>query len=134
MECLGGRLTHVQLSQGPDEFRWNLQTNGLFPVDSMYRALVHSDIPVDDNKKIWKMKIPLKSIFFAWYLRKGFILIKDNLVKRNWQGSTNYIFYLQEESIKHLFFQCRVARSIWSAIQIASNLYPPRSVANVFGN
>ena len=47
-----GRLTQVQLSQGSDEFRWNLQENGLFSVDSMYRALIHSDIPVDDNKKI----------------------------------------------------------------------------------
>ena len=26
------------------------------------------------------------------------------------------------------------ARSIWSAIQIGSNLYPPRSVPNIFGN
>ena len=32
----------------------------------------------------------------------------------------------------HLFFQCRVARSIWSAIQIASTLRPPCSVANIF--
>ena len=43
-------------------------------------------------------------------------------------------FCPQEESIKHLFFQCRVARSIWSAIQIASNLYPSWPVANVFCN
>ena len=37
-------------------------------------------------------------------------------------------------TIKHLFFQCKVARSIWSAIQIVSNLYASRSVANIFGN
>jgi hypothetical protein len=36
--------------------------------------------------------------------------------------------------VKHLFFQCRFARSIWSIIQVASSLYPPTSVANVFGN
>ena len=69
--ALLGRLAMVQLSQGPDEFRWNLNANGKFSVDSMYRALSHSDIPVNSNKKIWKMKIPLKLKIFAWYLRKG---------------------------------------------------------------
>ena len=97
----------------------------------MYRALVHSGIPVEDNKKIWKIKIPLKLNFFAWYLRKGVILTEDNLVKSNCEGSTKCVFCPQDESIKHLFFQCRVARTIWLGIQIASNLYPPRSVVNV---
>ena len=80
------------------------------------------------------MKIPLKLKVFTWYLRRGVILIKDNLVKRNWHGSTKCMFCPHEETIKHLFFECSFARSIWSAIQIASNLYPPKSVANVFGN
>ena len=88
--ALLGRLTQVQLSQGPDEFHWNLQANGLFSIDSMYRALIHSGIPVDDNNKIWKMNIPLKLLFFAWYLRKGVILTKDNLVKH--KGSTKFVF------------------------------------------
>jgi hypothetical protein len=35
----------------------------------MYNTLISSDLPVLDNKKIWKMKIPLKNKIFAWYLR-----------------------------------------------------------------
>jgi hypothetical protein len=50
------RLDLVQLSPGSDEFHWNLQANGAFPVDSLYKAILQSDIPVDSNKKIWKMK------------------------------------------------------------------------------
>ena len=73
----------MQLSQGHDEFRWNLNRNGKFSVDSMYRAIVQPEIPVDNNNKIWQMKVPLKLKVFAWYLRKGVILTKDNLVKRN---------------------------------------------------
>ena len=80
------------------------------------------------------MKIPLKNKIFAWYLRRGVILTKDNLIKRNWHGSLQCIFCHHDETIKHLFFQCKLARSIWSVIQIASGLYPPCSVANVFGN
>ena len=54
------RLSMVHLSHGSDVFRWNLHRNGQFSVESMYRALIQSDVPVDNNKKIWKIKIPLK--------------------------------------------------------------------------
>jgi hypothetical protein len=80
------------------------------------------------------MKIPLKNKVFCWYLRRGVILTKDNLTKRNWHGSKTCVFCTHDETIKHLFFQCNFARSIWSVIQAASGLYPPTSIANVFGN
>ena len=128
------RLASVQLVQGTDEFRWNLTKNGNFMVGSMYRALIHSAEPVLYNKSIWKMKIPLKTKIFAWYLRRGVILTKHNLAKRNWHGCKKCVFCHHDETIKHLFFQCRFAHSIWSTIQIGSTLYPPRSVANIFGN
>jgi hypothetical protein len=80
------------------------------------------------------MKIPLKTKIFGWYLRRWVILTKDNLIKRNWHGSSMCVFCHQNKTIKHLFFQCRFARSIWSVIKVASKLYPPTSVANIFGN
>jgi hypothetical protein len=46
------RLESIQLSQGPDEFRWNLQSNGKFTVSSLYNAIIQPDISVDKNKKI----------------------------------------------------------------------------------
>jgi hypothetical protein len=128
------RLDSIQLSNGTDEFRWNLHPNGKFSVGSLYKAIIQSNIPVNSNKKIWKMKIPLKTKIFGWYLRRSVILTNDNLVKRNWHGSTQCVFCHQDETINHLFFQCRFARSIWSLIQVASSLYPPTSVANIFGN
>ena len=64
------RLAVVQLSQGHDEFRWNLNRNGIFFVDSMYRALVQPEIQVDNNYKIWKMRIPLKIKVFLYGIFK----------------------------------------------------------------
>jgi hypothetical protein len=55
------RLANIQLKPGVDEFKWSLHTNGMFSVDSIYKALLLPDIPVDNNKMIWKMKIPLKT-------------------------------------------------------------------------
>jgi hypothetical protein len=127
-------LESIQLDTGLDEFRWNLHPNGMFSVSSLYNAIIQFDIPVDDNKKIWKMKIPLKTKIFGWYVRRGVIITKDNLVKRNWHGSSLCVFCHHDETIKHLFFQCCFARSIWSIIQVASKLYPPTSVAHIFGN
>jgi hypothetical protein len=66
-----GKLDSVQLTEGSDEFYWNLNVNGRFTVDSMYRALVHTEMLIKDNNKICKMKIPLKVKIFVWYLRKG---------------------------------------------------------------
>jgi hypothetical protein len=69
-DLLGPRLTtwnallqyldFGQLSLGPDEFRWNPNANGAFSVDSLYKAILQSDSLVGSNKKIWKIKIPLK--------------------------------------------------------------------------
>jgi hypothetical protein len=63
------RLDHVQLNPGLDEFQWNLHKNGEFFVDSMFNALMQLDIPGKNNKMIWKIKIPLKTKVFCWYLR-----------------------------------------------------------------
>jgi hypothetical protein len=62
------------------------------------------------------------------------ILTKDNLVKRNWHGSSRCVLCHQNKTIKYLFFQCRFTRSIWSINQEASSMYPPTSVANIFRN
>jgi hypothetical protein len=78
--------------------------------------------------------VPLKIKIYAWFLRRGVILTKDNLGKRNWIGSLKCVFCHHNETIKHLFFQCNFAHSIWSVNQMASNLYPPSSVVNMFDN
>jgi hypothetical protein len=77
------RWASLQLRQGIDEFRWNLHASGIFSRDSMYRVLIHPGMPFDNNNKNRKMKIPLKIKIFAWFLRRGVILTKDTLVKRN---------------------------------------------------
>jgi hypothetical protein len=100
-----------------------MRLSNVTPIQSVY-----------NNKRIWKLRIPLKTKVFAWYLRRGVILTKDNLAKRNWRGSKRCVFCQEDETIKHLFFQCRFAKAIWSIIQIGSSLYPPRSIANIFGN
>jgi hypothetical protein len=54
----------------------------MFLVSSLYNAITQSDIPLDNNKKIWKMKIPLKTKLFGWYLCRGVIPTKDNIAQK----------------------------------------------------
>jgi hypothetical protein len=64
-----GRLTstfgfHTTV-YGADEFRWNLHPNEKFSVGLLYKVIIQSDISVNNNKKIWKMKISLKAKNFG---------------------------------------------------------------------
>ena len=127
------RLASIDLSNEQDEFRWNLVPSGQFSVKSHYLALIHSDVP-NLNKRLWKLKAPLKIKIFLWYLRRGVILTKDNLAKHNWNGSVKCCFCHKDETIKHLFFECQFARTTWNMVQVATNLYPPCSISNVFGS
>jgi hypothetical protein len=51
MPCVSGWLK-FNCHMGHDEFRCNLQYNGKFFIDSMYKALVLPSVQVDDNMKI----------------------------------------------------------------------------------
>jgi hypothetical protein len=125
------RIVNIELAHEQDEFYWTLHPNGKFSVKSHYQALLHTDI-LNINRLIWKVKAPLKIKIFLWYLRRGVILTKDNLVKRNWQGSKTCCFFHKEETIKHLFFDCRFACSIWSFIQVVTGLLKPHNIGHMF--
>jgi hypothetical protein len=43
------KLASIQLSEGTDEFRWSLTKNGVFSVNSLYRALTIPSQPVINN-------------------------------------------------------------------------------------
>ena len=65
--------------------------------------------------------------------KKGVILTKDNLAKRNWNGSKVCSFCSSLETIKHLFFDCIVAKALWRMVHWVFGLRPPRNIAHMFG-
>jgi hypothetical protein len=104
------RLMRVQLKDQPDAFRWALTTSGVFTVKSMYLDLLDDHTPYL-KKYIWKIKVPLKIRIFMWFLHKGVILTKDNLLKRNWNGCSKCCFCDKNETIQHLFFLLPVCKN-----------------------
>jgi hypothetical protein len=67
----------------------------------MYNALILPDVPIDkiSNNKLWKLKILLWIKVFGWYLRKGVVLTKNNLTKRNWHGSKKCVFVIRMKQL-----------------------------------
>jgi hypothetical protein len=78
------------------------------------------------NKRIWKAKLPLKIKMVLWLLQQDVILTKDNLIKRKWLGDKSCRFYTLDENSNHLFFDCSLARYVWSlvAMVVGANCRP----------
>jgi hypothetical protein len=85
------RLMSVQLSDEPDKFIWNLTTNGVFTVKSMYEDLMNGHTTFL-CKYLWRLKIRLKIKKIMWFLNSEVLLTKHNLAKRNWHGCTKCCF------------------------------------------
>ena len=74
-----------------------------FSIKSYYLGLINQ-IRNNMNKRLWKLKTPLKIKIFLWFLKRGVTLTKDNLAKRNWQGNQQCYFCHENKTKQHLFF------------------------------
>lgn len=97
----------------------------------MYNTLISNGTDIGEKAR-WKSKIPLKIEVFMWYIRKGVVLTKDNLGRRNWQGDKIHVFCSGNESIQHLFFDCHFAKFIWRAVHISFGVVAPKSIDHMY--
>lgn len=123
-------ILDLNLTQDPDTFIWSLNSNGQFSVKSMYAALINNGIRV--SQEIWQTKLPTKIKVFMWYLKKGVILTKDNLAKRNWHGDRACSLCHVNESIQHLFLDCAYAKFLWRLVHCVFDLTKPTTIAELF--
>lgn len=122
----------VQLFDQEDSIHWKLARNGSFSVKSMYMDLINSD-RLSRSLHIWKIKVPLRIKIFMWFVQKGVVLTKDNLLKWSWIGRSTCCYCDQNETIRHLFLDCPLAKLLWRTVYIAFNINPPTSINTLFG-
>jgi hypothetical protein len=79
------------------------------------------------------MRVPLKIKIFMWYIEKGVILTKDNLARRNSNGSKQCCFCTNNESIHHLFYNCYYAKFLWGLTHITFDITPPQNTCLDYG-
>ena len=111
-------------------FVWDLNASGAFIVKSMYAVLINNRVRV--SQVIWQTKLPMKIKVFMWYLKRGVILTKDNLARRNWNGDKSCCFCHVSEIIHHLFFYCFYAKFLWRSIHILFGISPPTNIYDLF--
>jgi hypothetical protein len=88
------RLIKIQLTTTDDEFRWSLTQSGRFTVRSMYLEYLN-DNTIYLHKYLWKMKVPLKTKVFMWFLHRKEILTKDNLSKKSGSVVKSVVFVIK---------------------------------------
>ena len=85
------------------------------------------------NKSISKLKIPLKIKVFIWFLLKGVILTKDDLLRRRWKGDDRCCFCDNKKTIQHILFYCHAARFVWRVFSMAFGLQAPIDLEDLSG-
>jgi hypothetical protein len=112
---LAERLNNVSLNGDNDVPLWRWMANKVFSVKFVYNHLTKHEPGVDYNR-IWKAKIPEKIKIFMWLLEQKAVLTKDNMIRRNWQGSPACYFCGEPKNNDHLFFSYPIAKVVWGVV------------------
>ena len=111
---LVARIANIGLQVERDTF-FAFQKYGSFTLNSICTHLISMVIIV--SQQIWHLTMSLK-IKKLWLLKRGVILTKHNLARKNWSRNKSYVFCCRDETIRHLFFYCTYAKFLWQTIYL----------------
>jgi hypothetical protein len=69
--------------------------------------------------------MPLKVKIFIWLAMRNSMLTKGNILRKGWTGNPRCHFYGVDESVRHLLFECTLARLIWHVIAYDFDMVRP---------
>jgi hypothetical protein len=106
----------INFSGDQDEMIWTFSSNGVYSSQSLYKIVNFRGIKPIHTPAVWSLKIPPRVHFFLWLLTQNKTLTRDNVAKRKQVDDKSCLFFKENESIHHLFFDCVVARQVWANI------------------
>jgi hypothetical protein len=65
---------------------------------------------------VWKLQIPPRVQIFLWLLANNRLLSRDNFAKCREVMDQSCFFCKEKETIIHLFFDCCVAKRVWTIV------------------
>eukprot|EP00253_Pinus_taeda_P031705 PITA_31705 len=122
-----------------DGFKWD-PTGTQYTVKAGYQYLCNNTFPQaiwSQWKLAWRAEAPPKVKFFFWLLLKGKILTAKNLKKRGIMGLSRCPNCCQaEETIQHLFIDCRIADDCWKQMALIGGVTwePKATIADTVYN
>ena len=109
-------LDEVSLSEEEDHIVWNYTSSGRYEVQSLYAVISFRGVAPIYVSSVWKLRIPPRVQFFLWLVSNNRVLTRDNLAKRREVSDPTCLLCNEMESVTHLFFECCVAKLVWSSI------------------
>jgi hypothetical protein len=106
----------INFSDEEDALIWKFTSNGIYSSQSLYKIVNFRGIKPIYLPSIWDLKIPPRVHFFLWLLFENKILTRDNLAKKQNVNDKTCLFCEELETCHHLFFDCVIAKEMWSRI------------------
>ncbi|GJN26317.1 hypothetical protein PR202_gb14240 [Eleusine coracana subsp. coracana] len=108
---------YCALNTESDMLTWTLTTDGQYSASLAYRMQFEGGTPSTYPVKIWKVWAPPRCNFFMWLLAQNKVWTADRLQQRQWPNEyfCQYCFR-NLETAGHLFKECPITRSIWTAV------------------
>jgi hypothetical protein len=118
-------LSTVQLTDHPDEIKWNWTMSGKYTIASAYECQFQGSFGTFLATHIWQAMTEPKCNFFVWLAMHDKILTASNMIKRNWRCNYNCALCLcMSENTEHLLIGCNFTEAAWNLV--AENFDLPR--------
>jgi hypothetical protein len=117
-EDLCSVVEQVELNEDSDSLVWCYEKTGVYSTQSYYAMISFRGVTPVFLPAIWNIVVPPRIHLFYWLLSHNKLATVDNLNlnKKGLNKPVQCSFCNEEETINHLFFECVVARAIWSMI------------------
>lgn len=97
-----------------DALHWPIGKGGKFSVSSAFDAIAGRDDTRGDWSWLWKVRVWEKVKLFLWLVAKGRIMTNLERVRRHFTVDNRCpVCGEDEESIRHMVWDCRLARGVW---------------------
>ena len=106
----------ISFSDEEDSLIWQFNSHGVFSSQSLYKVINFRGISPVFVPAVWALKVPPRVHFFLWLLSKNKVLTRDNLSIRKKIKDPTCLFCSEAETVNHLFFDCVVAKQLWSIL------------------
>ena len=101
-----------------DALIWQLENKGVYSSSSLYHVINFRGIQPLFLPAVWKLVVPPKNHVFLWLFSQNKLMTRDILRKRHIIKPLDCVFCTEQETNHHLFFDCVVARNIWSFVNL----------------
>lgn len=123
------RRKFFSIYRGNDYFVWKFNDLREYMVKPGYHILAKEKNMVQPSlgsiilgywKMLWKFNMPAKVALFIWKILEGGLPVRVELIRKGIKVDSQCpLCRKEEESSKHLFLKCGVARSAWFGLSIS---------------